>query len=110
MFAMNWTAESQVIAPSWLTHIAGVVGSLQAGRPKVLMAARLAFATQVMFVIGSKTVCLSGLTWSPLPVAGGVPGILPWIMGSRYRKLGSVLAPCQPVANEKVALPWFWPA
>src|SRR5260370_21651897 len=104
MFAMIWTAESQVIAPSWLTHIAGVVGSLQAGRPKVLVAARLAFATQVMFVIGSKTVCLSGLTWSPLPVAGGAPGIFPLVLGGRHRKVGDGLAPRPPPADRQEGL------
>ena len=50
MFAMNWLAESNVIAPSWPTHSAGVVESLQVGRPKVLVAAKFALANQVMFV------------------------------------------------------------
>src|SRR5260370_22518160 len=101
MFAMIWTAESQVIAPSWLTHIAGVVGSLQAGRPKVLVAARLAFATQVMFVIGSKTVCLSGLTWSPLPVAGRGPRSFPLFLGRRERKIGNQIGACPPTCRHK---------
>jgi len=33
--------------------MAGVVGSMQVDRPKVLVAAKLAFASQVMFVTGS---------------------------------------------------------
>ena len=53
MFARNWIAEFQVIAPSWATHSAGLVGVAQSGRPKALVAARLALAAQVMLVIGS---------------------------------------------------------
>src|SRR5271157_17259 len=105
MFLTNWTAKSQVIAPSWSTHVAGLVGVWQAGKPNVFVAARLAFAGQVTSATGSYTVSPPGFTCNPLPVAAGVPGILPGIIGSTYRKLGAVLAPWNPLLKEKLAYP-----
>ncbi len=43
-------------------------------------------------------------------MAAGVSGSLPGIIGHKYRKLGNVLAPCQPVEKENVALPELAPA
>ena len=53
MLAMYWLAEVQVMAPSCATHSDGAVGLVHGGRPKVLVAARLALASQVTLVTGS---------------------------------------------------------
>ena len=76
MFLTNWSAELKFIAPSWLTHRFGLPGALQAGRPKVLLAARFAFASQVTLAIGSYTVWPPGLTCRPVPEAAGRSGDL----------------------------------
>src|SRR5450631_1852415 len=104
MLEMNWLAEFQFMAPSRATQIVlRLFWLAQTGRPKVLVTATLALASQVTFATGSYTVCPPGLTSRPWPVAGGVPGILPGIMGSTYKKLGSVLLPTNPEANERVS-------
>jgi hypothetical protein len=55
--------------------------------------------------IESRTATGTEFTCNPVPLAAGVPGSFPGIIGIRYRKFGSVFAPCHPVANEKVAFP-----
>jgi hypothetical protein len=53
MFAIHCIADAKVIEPPRATQSAGVVGLVQTGKLKVLMAARFALASHVTFVIGS---------------------------------------------------------
>src|SRR5579862_8479911 len=102
MLAMNWVAELKFIAPLWLMQTGGLPGALQAGRPKDSLAGRFALASQVTLAIGSYTVCPPGFTCKPMPEAAGVPGILPWIIGSTKRKLNAIFEPCQPLLTDNV--------
>ena len=46
-------ADAKFIEPSWATQIEEMVGSVQIGRPNVLVSAKLAFASHVTPPIGS---------------------------------------------------------